>query len=152
MTWSVRAKGYRSRWPAWRSGSVKAAIATKLQAENAQIADWLVRLTENNRNWGFGLSFLYLRNVKGYGWNHKRVYRIYRNLELNLRIRPEEASRARFNAACGGAIGSVRQAVRQWFGRLLYSEFDAIQWSAGLILSTARSAGRGQVPCASAST
>jgi hypothetical protein len=24
----------------------------KLQAENAQIADWLVRLTENNRNWG----------------------------------------------------------------------------------------------------
>ena len=33
----------------------------KLQAENAQIADWLVRLTENNRNWGFGLSFLYLR-------------------------------------------------------------------------------------------
>ena len=62
----------------------------KLQAENAQIADWLVRLTENNRNWGFGLSFLYLRNVKGYGWNHKRVYRIYRALELNLRIRPKK--------------------------------------------------------------
>ena len=62
----------------------------KLQAENAQIADWLVRLTENNRNWGFGLSFLYLRNVKGYRWNHKRVYRIYRNLELNLRIRPKK--------------------------------------------------------------
>ena len=62
----------------------------KLQAENTQIADWLVRLTENNRNWGFGLSFLYLRNVKGYGWNHKRVYRIYRNLELNLRIPPKK--------------------------------------------------------------
>jgi putative transposase len=62
----------------------------KLQAENTQIADWLVRLTENNRNWGFGLSFLYLRNVKGYGWNHKRVYRIYRALELNLRIRPKK--------------------------------------------------------------
>jgi len=62
----------------------------KLQAENAQIADWLVRLTENNRNWGFGLSFLYLRNVKGYGWNHKRVYRIYRCLELNLRIKPRK--------------------------------------------------------------
>ena len=152
MTWSVRAKGYRSRWPAWRSGSVKAAIATKLQAENAQIADWLVRLTENNRNWGFGLSFLYLRNVKGYGWNHKRVYRIYRNLELNLRIRPEEASRARFNAACGGAIGSVRQAVRHWPGRPREPEFDAMRWYPAPILSTARSAGRGQVPCASAST
>ena len=62
----------------------------KLQPENAQIADWLIRITDNNRNWGFGLSFLYLRNVKGYGWNHKRVYRIYRELELNLRIRPKK--------------------------------------------------------------
>jgi putative transposase len=34
------------------------------------------------------LCFLYLRNVQGYGWNHKRVYRIYRELELNLRIKP----------------------------------------------------------------
>lgn len=33
--------------------------------------------------------FLFLRNVKGYGWNHKRVYRIYRELELNLRIKPK---------------------------------------------------------------
>lgn len=41
-------------------------------------------------NWGFGLCFLYLRNVKGFGWNHKRVYRIYRELELNLRIRPKK--------------------------------------------------------------
>ena len=46
----------------------------KLQPENVRIADWLIRITDNNRNWGFGLSFLYLRNVKGYGWNHKRVY------------------------------------------------------------------------------
>jgi putative transposase len=33
---------------------------------------------------------LYLRNVKGFGWNHKRVYRIYRELELNLRIKPKK--------------------------------------------------------------
>lgn len=58
--------------------------------ENAVIADWLLRLTENNRNWGFGLCFLYLRNVKGFAWNHKRVYRIYRELELNLRIKPRK--------------------------------------------------------------
>ena len=31
---------------------------------------------------------MYLRNVKGYRWNRKRVYRIYRELELNLRIKP----------------------------------------------------------------
>jgi putative transposase len=54
------------------------------------IADWLIRLTENHRNWGFGLCFLYLRNVKGYPWNHKRVYRIYKELELNLRIKPKK--------------------------------------------------------------
>lgn len=62
----------------------------KLSSENAEIADWLVRLTHNQRNWGFGLCFLYLRNVKGYRWNHKRVYRIYRELELNLRIKPKK--------------------------------------------------------------
>ena len=44
--------------------------------ENAVIADWLVRLTNTYRNWGFRLWFLYLRNVKGFRWNHKRVYRI----------------------------------------------------------------------------
>lgn len=62
----------------------------KCSAENARIADWLMRLTERQRNWGFGLCFLYLRNVKGFRWNHKRVYRIYIELELNLRIKPKK--------------------------------------------------------------
>ena len=62
----------------------------KLSEENVTIADWLIRLTNNQRNWGFGLCFLYLRNVKGFGWNHKRVYRLYRELELNLRIKPKK--------------------------------------------------------------
>lgn len=62
----------------------------KLNDENAVIADWLLRLTHNQRNWGFGLCFFYLRNVKGFGWNHKRVYRIYCELELNLRIKPKK--------------------------------------------------------------
>lgn len=62
----------------------------KQRAENIDIAEHLLRLTHNQRNWGFGLCFLYLRNVKGYRWNHKRVYRIYRELELNLRIKPKK--------------------------------------------------------------
>jgi putative transposase len=59
----------------------------KASEENERIADWLVRLTTAYRDWGFGLCFLHLRNVKGFGWNHKRVYRLYRELELNLRIK-----------------------------------------------------------------
>ena len=63
---------------------------SKRSTENAEIADWLLRLTDTHRTWGFGLCYLYLRNVKGFRWNHKRVYRIYRALELNLRIKPKK--------------------------------------------------------------
>ena len=62
----------------------------KLDDDNARIAGLLVGLTQARRSWGFGLCFLYLRNVKGHTWNHKRVYRIYRELELNLRIKPKK--------------------------------------------------------------
>ncbi len=62
----------------------------KLSDENAEIADWLIRLTHNWKDWGFGLCYLFLRNVKGFPWNHKRVYRIYKELELNLRIKPKK--------------------------------------------------------------
>ncbi|EJM99563.1 transposase, partial [Herbaspirillum sp. YR522] len=64
--------------------------ASKRKPENEEIANWLLRLTDNHRSWGFGLCFLYLRNVRGFGWNHKRVYRIYREQELNLRIKPRK--------------------------------------------------------------
>jgi putative transposase len=37
---------------------------------------------------GLSTVFLYLRNVLRFKWNHKRVYRRYRKLELNLRIKP----------------------------------------------------------------
>ena len=66
------------------------SISAGLGCENAELADWLLALTNARRNWGFGLCFLYLRNVKGFGWNHKRVYRIYCELELNLRIKPKK--------------------------------------------------------------
>lgn len=56
--------------------------------ENAQIADLLVDLTEMETNWSFGQCFHYLRNVKGFGWNHKLIYRIYCDLAFNLRIKP----------------------------------------------------------------
>ena len=39
----------------------------KLDAENWRIAGLLLGLAQTRRTWGFGLCFLYLRNVKGHG-------------------------------------------------------------------------------------
>jgi putative transposase len=49
----------------------------------------LIRLSENHKRWGFGLMFKWLRK-NGYRWNHKRVYRAYCELALNLRIKPKK--------------------------------------------------------------
>lgn len=89
---AVQSKGISVRLAcqAFRISETCYRYQPKLSHENAEIVDWLIRLTHNQRNWGFGLCFLYLRNVKGFGWNHKRVYRIYRELALNLRIKPRQ--------------------------------------------------------------
>ena len=63
---------------------------SKRSDENAEIADWLIRLTYNQRNSDFGLCFLLLCNVNGFPVNHKPVYQTYRELELNLRIMPKK--------------------------------------------------------------
>ena len=90
--WAVRHKGISVRLActAFAVSQTCYRYQPRQQTDNQVIANWLVRLTHNQRNWGFGLCFLHLRNVKGYGWNHKRVYRIYRELELNLRIKPKK--------------------------------------------------------------
>ena len=60
-----------------------------MDRENQEVEAWLIKLTEKESDWGFGLCFDYLRNVQGVSWNHKRVYRIYCELALNLRIKPK---------------------------------------------------------------
>lgn len=59
----------------------------KLSEKNSVIADWLIRITDSQKNWGFGLCYLYLRNVKGLRFNHKRIYC---ELSLNMRIKPKK--------------------------------------------------------------
>jgi putative transposase len=90
--WAVASKGLSIRQACadFQVSQTCYRYERQMSAENDQIADWLVRLTHNQRNWGFVMCFLYLRNVKGFVWNHKRVYRIYRELELNMRIKPKK--------------------------------------------------------------
>jgi len=89
---AVAERGLSIRWActAFTISETCYRYQPRLSEENAEIADWLIRLTHDQRNWGFGLCFLHLRNVKYFDWNYKRVYRIHRELELNLRIKPKK--------------------------------------------------------------
>jgi len=53
-----------------------------------EVIDVLTRLADSRPRWGFGLMFDWIRN-KRHAWNHKRVYRVYKELELHLRIKPK---------------------------------------------------------------
>ncbi|GAB4047148.1 hypothetical protein [Spirosoma litoris] len=66
-------------------GQRRATIYTKAKRVNAdkQIAEQLKALSMRYLNWGFGLMFGWLR-LAGHTWNHKRVYRVYKSLKLNL--------------------------------------------------------------------
>jgi putative transposase len=55
----------------------------KFTDENQLIAESLLQLTKEHLSLGFGLCYLHLRNIQHHTWNHKRVYRIYKELEFN---------------------------------------------------------------------
>jgi len=52
--------------------------------EDQKVRDALATLTEQHTRWGFWMMHYRLRNI-GHKWNHKRVYRIYTEMGLNLR-------------------------------------------------------------------
>ncbi len=58
-------------------------------ADDHEIKKTLTELAEKHRRYGFTKMFNKIRQ-RGYTWNHKRVYRVYCDLKLNLRRKPKK--------------------------------------------------------------
>jgi putative transposase len=58
-------------------------------SDDDQIRQTLGELADKHRRYGFGLMFQKVRQ-RGHGWNHKRVYRVYCEMRLNLRRKPKK--------------------------------------------------------------
>jgi putative transposase len=54
-----------------------------------EIQKQLQDIAERKPRWGFKKMYPYLIN-QGYDWNHKRVHRVYREMELDLREKPQK--------------------------------------------------------------
>ena len=65
------------------------------ERDDSQVITVLQQLSAQNPRWGFSKMFAWLRN-RGYRWNHKRVYRVYCAMKLNLRIRRRQRLPKRF--------------------------------------------------------
>ncbi|MCB4234752.1 IS3 family transposase [Kaistella anthropi] len=64
----------------------------KTNNEDDKIREELVLLANQHQTWGFWTMHHRLRNL-GFRWNHKRVYRIYKSMKLNLRSKRKNAFR-----------------------------------------------------------
>lgn len=69
-------------------------IYIKKPKQDEEIIDALTSLIAKHPSIGFWMSFYRLR-LLGYKWNHKRVYRVYTGLKLNIRRRAKKRLPAR---------------------------------------------------------
>lgn len=70
----------------------------KTNPQDSPIQDMLNSLSESHRRWGFWKMYRFIR-AQAYHWNHKRVYRIYTQMHLNLRRKIKRRLPARTKAA-----------------------------------------------------
>lgn len=60
----------------------------RIEERDDEIIDLLHRTTQRFVAWGFWMIFYFLR-LQGHEWNHKRVYRVWKQEGLNLRLPPQ---------------------------------------------------------------
>lgn len=65
------------------------------QIDDGEIEAQLLRLAELKPRWGSRKMYQRLR-LQGHCWNHKRVRRVYRQLKLNLRVKPRKRLPSRY--------------------------------------------------------
>ena len=58
-------------------------------SQDNEIIQAIEQLLKQDSDWGFWKVFKTLRN-QGNSWNHKRVYRVYTKLKLNIRKRAKK--------------------------------------------------------------
>lgn len=58
-------------------------------ANDFEIKQTLQSLADKYRRYGFAMMFQKIKQ-RGYKWNHKRVYRVYCEMQLNLRRKPKK--------------------------------------------------------------
>lgn len=76
-------------------GLSRSVFAYQSELRNDQeIETMLKKLSGKHRRYGFKKLFCKIRRL-GFGWNHKRVYRVYCNLNLNLKRKPKKRLPAR---------------------------------------------------------
>jgi putative transposase len=64
-------------------------VPKPVSERDGQVIEALNKLMERHPRWGFWKSFKSLRRT-GHRWNHKRVYRVYCDLKLNLKRRAKK--------------------------------------------------------------
>jgi len=57
---------------------------------DSEIQEQLDKLADRKPRWGFKKMYAFMRNQQGVSWNHKRVYRVYCEMKLNLRVKPKK--------------------------------------------------------------
>ncbi len=62
----------------------------RVEERDKEVMEMLHRVTKRFIAWGFWMVFYYLR-CNGYTWNHKRVYRVWKQEALHLRLPPKRA-------------------------------------------------------------